>query len=387
MLRHSEFDRTLDVESQQRVQFVNETTSEREVYIHTDGNTSRRLKPRRDTGNAEEHMPGFESTIERRDFIGVAWRGQRSGSKSVILGQSAVWRAVLQSATRVAPLETTICLQGESGTGKEVLARFIHRNSARRGGPFVAINCAALPEQLLESELFGFERGAFTSAVQPKAGQFELAAGGVLFLDEISEMAPAAQSKILRVLQEREFQRLGGTQLRKANVRVIVAANRDLQSAVSRGAFREDLYYRVNVFEIRIPPLRERGEDILLFARSFLQEFGSIHGLPAIELTPEAAEALVNHRWPGNVRELRNVIERASIVCDGGVIRESDLGLASSLATSPDVTNLGHLEERAIANAMREAGGNRSRAARQLGISRTQLYGRLRKYGFGGAGR
>ena len=332
-------------------------------------------------------MPGVESTIERRDFIGVASRGQGSGSKSVILGQSAAWREVLKSATRVAPLETTICLQGESGTGKEVLARFIHRNSARRGGPFVAINCAALPEQLLESELFGFERGAFTGAFQTKAGQFELAAGGVLFLDEISEMAPAAQSKILRVLQEREFQRLGGTQLRKANVRVIVAANRDLQSAVSRGAFREDLYYRVNVFEIRIPPLRERGEDILLFARSFLQEFGSIHGLPAIELTSEAAEALVTHRWPGNVRELRNVIERASIVCDGGVIRESDLALASSLATSPDVTNLGHLEERAIANAMREAGGNRSRAARQLGISRTQLYGRLRKYGFGGAGR
>jgi transcriptional regulator with PAS, ATPase and Fis domain len=250
----------------------------------------------------------------------------------------------------------------------------------------VAINCAALPEQLLESELFGFERGAFTSAFQTKAGQFELAAGGVLFLDEISEMAPAAQTKILRVLQEREFQRLGGTQLRKANVRIIVAANRDLQSAVLRGTFREDLYYRVNVFEIRIPPLRERREDILLFARSFLQEFGSIHGLPVIDLTPEAAEALANHRWPGNVRELRNVIERASIVCDGGVIRESDLALASSLAASPNVTNLGHLEERAIADAMREARGNRSRAARQLGISRTQLYGRLRKYGFGGAG-
>ena len=332
-------------------------------------------------------MTGFESTIERRDFVGVVSLGQGSGSKPVILGQSAAWREVLKSATRVAPLETTICLQGESGTGKEVLARFIHRNSARRGGPFVAINCAALPEQLLESELFGFERGAFTSAVQTKAGQFELAAGGVLFLDEISEMALPAQTKILRVLQEREFQRLGGTQLRKANVRLIVAANRDLQSAVSRGAFREDLYYRVNVFEIRIPPLRERREDILLFARSFLQEFGSIHGLPAIELTPEAAEALVTHRWPGNVRELRNVIERASIVCDGGVIRESDLALASSRAISPNATNLGHLEERAIADAMREAGGNRSRAARQLGISRTQLYGRLRKYRFGGAGR
>jgi transcriptional regulator with PAS, ATPase and Fis domain len=332
-------------------------------------------------------MPGFGSPIQHREFVGVTSLEDGARSKSIMIGQSAAWREVVKSATRVAPLETTICLQGESGTGKEVLARFIHRNSSRRSGSFVAINCAALPEQLLESELFGFERGAFTSAYQAKAGQFELAAGGVLFLDEITEMTPPAQAKILRVLQEREFQRLGATQLLKANVRVIVAANRDLHSAVSRGAFREDLYYRVNVFEIRIPPLRERREDILLFARSFLQEFGSLNGRPAIDLTPEAAEALVTHRWPGNVRELRNVIERATIVCDGGVIRGNDLALAPSCATSPDTTNLGHLEERAIERAIREAGGNRSRAARQLGISRTQLYGRLRKYGFEGVGR
>lgn len=322
-----------------------------------------------------------------RDFVGVALLEHRARSKWRMIGQSAAWREVLKSATRVAPLETTICLQGESGTGKELLARFIHRNSSRRNGPFVAINCAALPEQLLESELFGFERGAFTSAYQAKAGQFELAAGGVLFLDEIAELTPSAQAKILRVLEEREFQRLGGTTSLKANVRVIVAANRDLHRAVSRGAFREDLYYRVNVFEIRIPPLRERREDILLFARSFVEEFGSIHGLPAIDLTPEAAEALLIHRWPGNVRELRNVIERATIVCDGGVIRDSDLALAPSCATSPDITNLGHLEQCVIERAMHEAGGNRSRAARQLGISRTQLYGRLRKYGFEGVGR
>jgi transcriptional regulator with GAF, ATPase, and Fis domain len=332
-------------------------------------------------------MSGFGSPKQHREFVGVASLEYGARPKSVMIGQSAAWREVLKSATRVAPLETTICLHGESGTGKEVLARFIHRNSSRRSGPFVAINCAALPEQLLESELFGFERGAFTSAYQAKAGQFELAAGGVLFLDEITEMTPAAQAKILRVLQEREFQRLGGTRLLRANARVIVATNRDLQTAVSRGAFREDLYYRVNVFEIRIPPLRERREDILPFARSFLQEFGSINGLPAIGLTPEAAEVLVAHKWPGNVRELRNVIERATIVCDGGVIRDSDLALAPSCASSPDITDLGHLEERAIERAIREAGGNRSRAARQLGISRTQLYGRLRKYGFEGVGR
>jgi DNA-binding NtrC family response regulator len=160
-----------------------------------------------------------------------------------------------------------------------------------------------------------------------------------------------------------------------------------LHNAVSLGAFREDLYYRVNVFGIRIPPLRERREDILMFARSFVEEFGSINGLPAIELTPEAAEVLLTHRWPGNVRELRNVIERATIVCDGGVIRANDLALAPSCATSPDTTNLGHLELRAVERAIREAGGNRSRAARQLGISRTQLYTRLRKYGFEGVGR
>jgi DNA-binding NtrC family response regulator len=209
----------------------------------------------------------------------------------------------------------------------------------------------------------------------------------VLFLDEIVELTPPAQAKILRVLEEREFRRLGGTKSLKANVRVIVATNRNLHNAVSRGAFREDLYYRVNVFEIRIPPLRERREDILLFARTFLHDFWSINGLRAIDLTPEAADALLAHTWPGNVRELRNVIERATIVCDGDVIRASDLALTPSCADSPDITDLGHLEQRAIERAIRETGGNRSLAARQLGISRTQLYGRLRKYGFEGFGR
>jgi two-component system response regulator FlrC len=302
------------------------------------------------------------------------------------MGQSPAWLEVLESARRVAPLETTICLQGESGTGKEVLARFIHRHSSRCRGPFVAINCAALPEQLLESELFGFERGAFTSAHQAKAGQVELAAGGVLLLDEITEMTPLAQTKILRVLQEREFQRLGATRSLKANVRVIVAANRDLDTAVSRGVFREDLYYRVNVFSIRLPPLRERREDILLFARSFLQEFGRLNGRPGMQFTPEAEEALLAHGWPGNVRELRNVIERATIVCNGGLIRDSDLALVVTCTTGADSTHLGDLERRTIQRAIGEAKGNRSLAARRLGISRTQLYVRLRRYGFEGVG-
>src|SRR5206468_2288235 len=191
-----------------------------------------------------------------------------------VVGQSPEWLDVLKKATQVAATDTTVLLSGESGTGKEVVARFIHRASARRSGPFIALNCAALPEQLLESELFGYERGAFTGAQQSKPGQIELAAGGVLFLDEVSEMSPSAQAKFLRVLQEREFQRLGGTRLQKANVRVIAATNRNLSKAVERGDFREDLYYRLQVFDIRITPLRERKADILPLSETFLQEIG-----------------------------------------------------------------------------------------------------------------
>ncbi len=334
-------------------------------------------------------MPGFGSSIplQHREFARVALLVDGAQSKPAIVGQSAAWREALKSATRVAPLDTAVCLQGESGTGKEVLARFIHRNSSRFRGPFVAINCAALPEHLLESELFGFERGAFTNAHQAKPGQFELAAGGVLLLDEIAEMTPPAQAKLLRVLQEHELQRLGGTRSVKTDVRVVVATNQDLHEAVSRGAFRKDLYYRVNVFEIRVPSLRERREDILPFAHTFLQEFGNALGSAPLDMTAEAVEALLTHTWPGNVRELRNVIERATIVCDGGVISKSDLALAPSCVRSQEILNLSHLEQHAIERAVRDAGGNRSRAARRLGISRTQLYGRLRKYGFEGVGR
>src|SRR5262245_17439802 len=234
----------------------------------------------------------------------------------VPVGTSAAWRDVVARATKVAPTEATTCLQGESGTGKEVIARFIHQRSPRRRGPFVAINCAALPEQLLESELFGFERGAFTGAQQSKPGLVELAAGGVLFLDEVTEMPPAAQAKFLRVLQEREFLRLGGTRPVRVDVRIIAATNRNLEDAVADGEFRADLYYRLNVFDIRIPPLRERRDDILPLAAGFLREFCGA----AAELTPRAAEELRRHDWPGNVRELRNVLERASIVCGGSFI-------------------------------------------------------------------
>jgi transcriptional regulator with PAS, ATPase and Fis domain len=298
------------------------------------------------------------------------------------VGQSPAWRHVLRKAIQVAATDTTTCLQGESGTGKEVVARFIHRASPRRHGPFVAINCAALPEPLLESELFGFERGAFTGAQQAKPGQIELAAGGVLFLDEVSEMTPAAQAKFLRVLQEREFRRLGGIRAIRANVRVIAATNRDLHQAVARGQFRLDLYYRLNVFDIRIPPLRERREDIVILAQSFLRGIAQSTGRAPVELTAAATDTLLRHEWPGNVRELYNALERAMIVCEDGLIRAQDLSLAPPLVpVVEESTDLNVVERQAIERAMREVNGNKSRAARQLGISRTQLYIRLRKHG------
>ena len=298
------------------------------------------------------------------------------------VGTSHAWREVIRRATQVAATEATTCLQGESGTGKEVIARFIHQRSPRWRGPFIAINCAALPEQLLESELFGFERGAFTGAQQSKPGQIELAAGGVLLLDEVTEMTPAAQAKFLRVLQEREFLRLGGTRPVRVNVRVIAATNRNLDDAVAHGQFRSDLYYRLNVFDIRIPPLRERRDDILPLAFGVLREFAGA----AAELTPEAMEALCRYEWPGNVRELRNVLERALIVCDGRLIDTEHLCLRPRGEAPPlSSTNLDALERHAIEQAMRDAGGNKVRAAKQLGISRMQLYGRLRKFGLASA--
>ena len=277
--------------------------------------------------------------------------------------------------------ETTTCLHGESGTGKEVVARYIHARSRRRHAPFIAINCAALPEQLLESELFGYERGAFTGAQQTKPGQIELAAGGTLFLDEVTEMTPTAQAKFLRVLQEREFLRLGGTRPIKTNVRLIAATNRNLHEAVARGDFRADLFYRVNVFAIQIAPLRERRDDIGVLAAGFLREFGQAMGNPPAKLTPEALNALIDYGWPGNVRELRNVLECATIVCEDGVIHPADLSLWGAMPSMVDSTDLDVIERRAIERVMRETSGNKAKASRELGISRTQLYFRLRKYG------
>jgi transcriptional regulator with GAF, ATPase, and Fis domain len=303
-------------------------------------------------------------------------------SRTLIVGQSADWQDALRKAALVAATDTTVLVSGESGTGKEVVARFIHQASARKSGPFVALNCAALPEQLLESELFGYERGAFTSAQQAKPGQIELAAGGVLFLDEVSEMSLTAQAKFLRVLQEREFQRLGGTRLLKANIRVVAATNRDLREAVERGDFREDLFYRLQVFDIHILPLRERRADILPLSEAFLQELGRSFARPPAGLTGEARETLLQYNWPGNVRELRNALERAAILCENGLITPQHLSLESTAkpACSSDTADLGTMERETIAKVLRDCRWNKSNAARRLGLSRTQLYVRMRRH-------
>jgi transcriptional regulator with PAS, ATPase and Fis domain len=306
----------------------------------------------------------------------------KSGSRRVI-GHSAEWKDVLKMAAQVAGADTTVLLQGESGTGKEVVARFIHQASPRKEGPLVAINCAALPEQLLESELFGYERGAFTGAQQAKPGQIELASGGVLFLDEVSEMSPSAQAKFLRVLQEREFQHLGGTRLLKANVRVIAATNRDLDLAVAEGSFRRDLYYRLQVFEIRIPPLRHRPGDVIPLTEAFLEDIARTLGRRPAGLTKDAKDALLAHNWPGNIRELRNALERAAILCDGGFITAEHLSLPLERPTAragAGETDLDALQRKTIARVMTQVRGNKSKAAKQLGLTRNQLYFRLRKY-------
>jgi len=318
----------------------------------------------------------------------------RTGHRRVV-GHSPQWRDVLAHAARVAQTETTVLLTGESGTGKEVVARFIHQGSRRKHGPFVAINCAALPDQLLESELFGHERGAFTGAIAAKPGRIEQANGGVLFLDEVGEMAPTVQAKVLRVLEEREFQRLGGTRGSRADIRVVAATNRDLHAAMRRGEFREDLYYRLGVFEIALPPLRHRPEDILELAEAFLEEIGATVGRPATGIDDNAKAQLMAYAWPGNVRELRNAIERAVILADGGHIRSEHLPVAPRppaaapvndlAATSAPIpahgVNLDAIERALVVKALAQARHNKTRAAKLLGLTRAQLYSRIEKYG------
>ncbi|HYB43472.1 MAG TPA: sigma 54-interacting transcriptional regulator [Candidatus Methylomirabilis sp.] len=316
-----------------------------------------------------------------------------------IVGRSSVLRQALDAAAKVAPMETTVLITGESGTGKELVALAIHHASPRAHGPFVAVNCAALPESLLESELFGHERGAFTGADRQKPGRFERASSGTLFLDEIGEMSPAVQAKLLRVLEEHEFERVGGTAALRADVRVIAATNRDLEQAVNVGAFRADLYYRLNVFTVRLPPLRERADDVQLLAEHIAAEIAPSLGREAVAFSDDALAALSAHPWRGNVRELRNAVERALIVSEGDRVTASDLGLSlpepgpgmpavdapPPPPASPDLPGtLAEWERRQIVDALGRAEGKKARAARYLGLTRSQLYTRLKRHGIGG---
>src|SRR5882672_10158634 len=322
-----------------------------------------------------------------RDGIAQDRRLRAAPNQDGVVGSSRLWRQALAYAAKVAGTEATVLLTGESGTGKEVIAHLIHEGSRHAGGPFVALNCAALPEALLESELFGYEKGAFTGAVVARPGRLEQAAGGTLFLDEVGEMTPAVQAKFLRVLQEREFQRLGGTRVQKANVRVIAATNRDLHAALTSGEFREDLYYRLRVFAIALPPLRERPEDIPALVEHFITALGpAVLGRPADGITREAHERLLAHSWPGNVRELRNAVERALILSDGEMIMPEHLPAPRETppeaeAAPRESLDLETTERELVERALRRAGQNKAKAARLLGLTRTKLYTRMQRFG------
>jgi transcriptional regulator with GAF, ATPase, and Fis domain len=320
----------------------------------------------------------------------MAWRigpGDRVFDFSGISGSSRRMQEIFQLLEMVAPSEATVLLLGETGTGKELVAQAIHRNSHRADGPFVLVNCAALPETLLESELFGHERGAFTGAINRKDGRFLLAHHGTLFLDEIGELSLSIQAKILRVLQAREFEPLGGNRTVKVDVRIIAATNRDLEKMVREGRFRDDLYYRLNVFLLVLPPLRERLDDLPLLANFFLKKYGEKYRRGTIALAPEALQVFRQYPWPGNIRELENVIERGVIICQGGVLTLEDLPLALQqragwLAAGGETEpGLPELERQLISRTLARVAGQRRQAAEILGISLDELNLKIRSYG------
>jgi DNA-binding NtrC family response regulator len=306
-----------------------------------------------------------------------------------LVSKSPAMQAIFELARTAARAGSTILVLGESGSGKEVLARAIHAESDRAEGPFVAVSCAALTETLLESELFGHERGAFTGAVARRKGKFEAAHGGTLFLDEVGDIGPKLQLDLLRVLEERKVTRIGGNEPVAVDVRVVAATNRDLQKAVADGSFREDLFYRLNVIPITIPPLRERREDVPLLVEMFLERLAVELKRPIAGVSADAMAALMAHPWPGNVRELRNVLERGAVVAQGMLIQAADLGLgpppeaaapAARAAAAGPLASLDEVERRHIAQVLAHAGGNVSQSARVLGIDRVTLYNKMRKY-------
>ena len=326
-------------------------------------------------------------------------------SSTELLGRSPGMEELRQLIRKVARTQATVLIHGESGTGKELVARALYRESPRNQSPFIRVNCAAVPENLIESEFFGHEKGAFTGALNKREGRFELAHGGTILLDEISEISPHVQAKLLRVLQERELERVGGSRTIKVDVRVIATTNRDLEQSVERKEFRQDLYFRLNVVPIFVPPLRERREDVIFLAEQFIHRFGRKHGVKASGLSPACRTALESHSWPGNVRELQNVIERAVILCsDGEQIQPAHLGFNGSTTSitptglpsatvsvttkpagesSEDLVSLGELEKRHILLTLDKCADNRTHAARKLGISIRTLRNKLNEYGMG----
>jgi two-component system, NtrC family, response regulator AtoC len=327
-----------------------------------------------------------EENISLREALGKRFEFRN------IVARSARMQEVLATVERVAATNSTVLLGGESGVGKDLIARAIHQHSRRASGPFVKINCTAIPENLLESELFGYEKGAFTGAVTSKPGKFELADKGTIFLDEIGDVPPAIQVKLLRVLQEREFERLGGTKTLKVDVRVVAATNQDLRAALEQGTFREDLYYRLNVVPISIPPLREHKEDIPYLVDHFIERFGRDSGKSIEAVTPAALKLLMDFHWPGNVRELENILERAVALSTGTTIDAADIRLdlspskapreaAGPVPFPPEGMTLEQFEDEIINEAVRRANGNKSQAARLLGLSRNALRYRLSKMG------
>ncbi|HUL17436.1 MAG TPA: sigma-54 dependent transcriptional regulator [Terriglobales bacterium] len=302
--------------------------------------------------------------------------------KAELIGESPAMKRVWEMIEVVAPSDSTVLITGESGTGKEVVARAIHAASPRRNMPLVAIHCGALSESLLESELFGHERGAFTGAQARRKGKFEVAEGGTVFLDEIGDISLKTQTDLLRVLQEKEITRVGGTQPIKLDFRCITATNRNLEAMVKEGIFRLDLYYRLNVVQVHLPALRERREDIPLLAIHFAKKCGTAMNRPAPHISDEAMRVLAGYQWPGNVRELENAIERAMVLSAGATIEAGNLPIAVASPTAPaEGERLEDIERRYIVKILEETGGNLSRAARILDIDRTTLYGKLKHYG------
>jgi two-component system, NtrC family, response regulator HydG len=328
----------------------------------------------------EQLIKLVDKALERRDLIeqNRALKKQLEDlrAKGQMIGASPTWRRMMTLVEQVADSSATILIQGESGTGKELVARTIHERSARRAGPFVAVNCAALPETLLESELFGYEKGAFTGAAGRKEGRFELASGGTLFLDEVADLSLVTQPKILRVLQEGEFERLGGTRTLQVDVRIVAATNRDLSEMVKDKRFREDLYYRLNVITVRVPPLREHPEDIRLLAQHYLRVYSAKNGRKLEGFSNEAIARLESYAWPGNVRELENLVERSVLLARKDRIDAEDLPEEVMGVKRPPRdailelvgTPLADIEERLLDETLRITGGNKTQAAELLGI-------------------